>query len=154
MFYPIVAFSLSQSLDHILALPPEPMDRKYGEAEDYDAFVYVPNTINELAWGGMEGLVPYPGSEPLNFVGFLERFPNQTDFLRTNRMEPIISKRMLYVLRSVRDFPHKAISTRIYDFGFQNQGREMFLDAGPSLAGEFNEDYVGLQLLEHIDGVD
>jgi hypothetical protein len=154
MSYPIVAYQVFQSLDHISALPPDPMDRQYGEAEDYDAFIYVPNLLNDLDWAGMEGIIPYPGSEPIDFVGFLDRLPNQTDFLRTNRMEPIISKRMLYVLRSLQEFPHKAIATRIYDFGFQNQGSDMFCEKAPSLAGNFSESYVGLQLLERIDGID
>jgi hypothetical protein len=66
---------------------------------------------------------------------------------------------MLYVLRSVGDFPHKAISTRIYDYSFQDQGRDSYGRhdyEGPAIApgGEFNEDYVGLQLLEHLDGID
>jgi hypothetical protein len=154
MPYPIVAYSLSPSLDHILALPPDPMDRQYGEAEDRDAFIYVPNQLSGLEWGGMSETIPYPGPEPIDFVGFPNRFSHQTDFLSTYDMEPIISKRMLYVLRSVREFPHKTIATRIYDFAFQNQGRDMFLDKAPTLTGDFNEDYVCLQLLEYIDGID
>jgi hypothetical protein len=94
-------------------------------------------------------------------VGFLDRLPHQTDFLSTDDsgLKPIISKRMLYVLRSVDEFPHKAISTRIYDYGFQDQGEGSYgrYDyEGPAIApgGEFNEDYVSLQLLEHVDGID
>jgi hypothetical protein len=66
---------------------------------------------------------------------------------------------MLYVLRSVGEFPHKAISTRIYDYRFQDQGRKSYGRhnyEGPAIEprGEFNEDYVSLQLLEHVDGID
>jgi hypothetical protein len=107
----------------------------------------------------MSDTIPYPGPEPIDFVGFLDRLPHQTDFLSTDGFEPIISKRMLYVLRSVGEFPHKAISTRIYDYSFQDQGDDSYGRhdyEGPAIApgGEFNEDYVGLQLLEHVDGID
>jgi hypothetical protein len=162
MSYPIVAYEIFQRLDRIHELPPNPLDRKYGEAENYDAIIYKPTDperLEALSWGGMIGIIPYPGSEPVNFVGFLDRLPHQTDFLSADDFEPIISKRMLYVLRSIGDFPHKAISTRIYDYGFQDQGRGNYGQhdyKGPAIepSGEFNEDYVGLQLLEHIDGID
>jgi hypothetical protein len=159
MSYPIVAYSLRPSLDHLDSLPEDPMDRQYGEAEDYDALTHKPTRPRGLSWGGMTGTIPYPGPEPVNFVGFLDRLPHQTDFLSTDDFKPIISKRMLYVLLSVGEFPHKAISTRIYDYRFQDQGRGSYGRhdyEGPAIApgGEFNEDYVGLQLLEHIDGID
>jgi hypothetical protein len=159
MSYSIVAYSLWQRLDRIHELPPNPLDREYGEAEDYDAITHKPTRPRGLSWGGMTSTIPYPGLEPVNFVGFLDRLPHQTDFLSTDGFEPIISKRMLYVLRSVSEFPHKAISTRIYDYRFQNQGRESYGRhdyEGPAIepGGEFNEDYVALQLLEHVDGID
>jgi hypothetical protein len=40
MSYPIVAYSLWQSLNHINELPADPMDREFGEAEDQDAFIH------------------------------------------------------------------------------------------------------------------
>jgi hypothetical protein len=154
MSYPIVAYSLWQSLDHILELPPDPMDREFGEAEDYDALVYKSTRPRDLHWEGMTETMPYPGPEPINFVGFLNRFSRRADFLRTDDFKPVISKRMLYVLRSISEFPHKTIATRIYDYGFQDQGRENYEENTNPPAGDFNEDYVGLQLLEHVDGID
>jgi hypothetical protein len=157
MSYPIVAYEVFQRLDHIHDLPSDPMDREYGEAEDYDALIYKPTDPEgsvTLSWGGMIGTTPYPGSEPVNFVGFLNRLPHQTDFLRADDFKPIISKRMLYVLCSVGDFSHKAISIRIYDYGFQDQGRNNHEESITPPSGNFNGDYVGLQLLEHIDGID
>ncbi len=159
MSYSIVAYSLWQSLDHLDSLPEDPLDRKYGEAENYDAVTHKPTRPRGLSWGGMTDMIPYPGPEPIDFVGFLDRLPHQTDFLSTDDFEPIISKRMLYVLRSVGEFPHKAISTRIYDYSFQDQGDESYGRhdyKGPAIepGGEFNQDYVGLQLLEHVDGID
>lgn len=159
MSYPIVAYEISHNLERLDSLPEDPMDREYGSAEDYDVITHKPTRPRGLSWSGITGTIPYPGPEPLNFVGFLDRLPHQTDFLSADDLEPIVSKRMLYVLRSVGEFPHKAISTRIYDYSFQDQGRDSFGRhdyQGPAIepGGEFNEDYVGLQLLEHVDGID
>jgi hypothetical protein len=161
MSYTIVAYSLWQSLDHLDSLPEDPLNRKYGEAEDYDAITHKPTKPRDLPWSGITGTIPYSGPEPLNFVGFLNRLPHQTDFLRDDGSPGwcLISKRMLYVLRSIGDFPHKVISTRIYDYSFQDQGNDSYGIhdyEGPAIepGGEFNEDYVSLQLLEHTDGID
>jgi hypothetical protein len=154
--YPIVAYKITPSLDFLDLLAEDPLDRKYGEAEIYNALIYVPTEPKGIPWSGTSGTTPYPGPEPIDFVGFLDERLHQADYLYTDDpdLKPIISKRMLYVLRSVGDFPHKTISTRIYDFGFQNQGRDRFLDHHVPPDGEFTEDYVGLQLLEHVDGID
>jgi hypothetical protein len=159
MSYPIVAYSLRPSLEHLDSLPEDPMDRKYGEAEDYDAIIYKPTRQRDLPWSGVTGTISYPGIEPVNFVGVLDRLPHKTDFLRDDDSWCLMSKRMLYVLRSVGKFPHKAISTRIYDYSFQDQGNDSYGRhdyEGPATepGGEFNEDYVCLQLLEHVDGID
>jgi hypothetical protein len=154
--YPIVAYKISPSLDFLSLLAEDPMDRKYGEAEKYNAWVYRPTRPRGLSWGGTSGTIPYPGPEPIDFVGFLDERLHLTDFLYTDDsgLQPIISKRMLYVLRSVGEFPHKTISTRIYDYGFQNQGENDYEGCTIPPAGEFNEDYVALQLLDHVDGID
>jgi hypothetical protein len=161
MSYPIVAYKIMPSLDHLDSLPEDPLDRKYGEAEDYDAITHKPTKPRDLPWSGITGTIPYSEPEPLNFVGFLNRLPHQTDFLRDDGSPGwcLISKRMLYVLRSIGDFPHKVISTRIYDYSFQDQGNDSYGRhdyEGPAIepGGEFNEDYVSLQLLEHADGID
>jgi hypothetical protein len=153
MSYPVVAYKVSPSPEHLWLLPEDPEDREYGEAENDDALIYKPTRPKGLPWGGIDGLIPYPGLEPIDWVGFLSRF-YQTDYLHNDLRWPLISKRMLYVLRSVGEFPFKAVSTRIYDYGFQDQGRNNDEGCTTPLAGEFNEDYVVLQLLEHIDGVD
>jgi hypothetical protein len=156
MPYPIVACRLWPSLDFLGSLAEDPMDRKYGEAEKYNGWVYVPTEPKRIPWGGTRDTIPYPGPEPIDFAGFLDERLHQTDYLYTDDsdLDPIISKRMLYVLRSVGEFPHKAISTRIYEYGFQDQGRNNFEGCTTPPAGEFNEDYVSLQLLEHVDGID
>jgi hypothetical protein len=156
MSYPIIAYEMTPSLDFLDLLAEDPMDREYGEAEIYNAWVYMPTRPRGLPWSGTSGTIPYPGPEPIDFVGFLDERLRQTDYLYTDDsgLKPIISKRMLYVLRSVGEFPHKVISTRIYDYGFLDQGRNNYEGRTTPPAGEFNEDYVSLQLLEHIDGID
>jgi hypothetical protein len=156
MSYPIIAYEMTPSLDFLDLLAEDPMDREYGEAEIYNAWVYMPTRPRGLPWSGTSGTIPYPGPEPIDFVGFLDERLRQTDYLYTDDsgLKPIISKRMLYVLRSVGEFPHKVISTRIYDYGFLDQGRNNYEGRTTPPAGEFNEDYVGLQLLEHVDGID
>jgi hypothetical protein len=42
MSYPVIAYKLSLSLDFLSSLAEDPMDRKYGEAEIYNAWVYKP----------------------------------------------------------------------------------------------------------------
>jgi hypothetical protein len=69
--YPIVAYEVFQRLDRIHELPPDPLDREYGEAEDYDAITHKPTRPRGLSWGGMTGTIPYPGPEPIIFVGLL-----------------------------------------------------------------------------------
>jgi hypothetical protein len=153
MSYPIVAYKITHNLERLWSLPEDPMDREYGQAEDDDALIYKPTQAEEVGSGLIENAEPYEVPEPVNWVGFLDRL-HQTDYLCNDLNWPLISKRMLYVLRSVGEFPHKVISTRIYDYGFQNQGRNEILGRMVPPAGEFNEDYVGLQLLEHTDGID
>ena len=156
MSYPIVAYEMTPSLDFLDLLAEDPIDREYGEAEKYNAWVYISTEPKEIPWSGTSGTIPYFGPEPIDFVGFLDERLHQTDYLYTDDsdLKPIISKRMLYVLRSVGEFPHKVISTRIYDYGFQGQGENNYEGNITPLAGEFNEDYVSLQLLEHVDGID
>jgi hypothetical protein len=149
----VIAYELSPSLSRLDSLPEDPMDRKYGEAEDHDALIYKSTQAEEVGSGLIENAEPYEVPEPVDWMGFLDRL-HQTDYLYNDLRWPLISKRMLYVLRSVGEFPHKVISTRIYDYGFQNQGRNEVLGRTTPPAGEFTEDYVGLQLLEHIDAID
>jgi hypothetical protein len=128
MSYPVIAYELSPSLDFVDLLAEDPMDRKYGEAEKYNAWIYVPTEPKGIPWGGTRDTIPYSGPEPIDFVGFLDERLHQTDYLYTDDsdLKPIISKRMLYILRSVGEFPHKVIYTRIYDYGFQGQGENNY----------------------------
>jgi hypothetical protein len=152
--YPIVAYKISHDFERLDSLPEDIMDREYGEAEDYDALIYKPTQAEEVGSGLIENAEPYEVPEPVDWVGFLDERIHHTDYLYNDLGWPLISKRMLYILRSVGEFPHKVISTRIYDYGFQDQGRNNYEGRTTPPAGEFNEDYVGLQTLEHVDGID
>jgi hypothetical protein len=140
MSYPVIAYELSPSLDYLDSLPEDPMDRAYGEAEKYNALIYKPTQAEEVGSGLIELAEPYEVPEPVDWVGFLDERLHQTDYLYNDLRWPLISKRMLYVLRSVGEFPHKVISTRIYDYGFQDQGRNNFEGCSTPPAGDFNED--------------
>jgi hypothetical protein len=153
MSYPVIAYKLSLSLDFLSSLAEDPMDRKYGEAEIYNAWVYKPTQAEEVGSGLIELAEPYEVPEPVDWVGFLDDRLHYTDYLYNDLSWPLISKRMLYILRSVGEFSHRVISTRIYDYGFQDQGENNYENLATLPAGEFNEDYVGLQLLEHVDGI-
>jgi hypothetical protein len=154
MSHPVIAYELSPNLDFLDSLVEDPLDRAYGEAEKYNALIYKPTQAEEIGTGLIENAEPYEVPEPVDWVGFLDERLQQTDYLYNDLRWPLISKRMLYILRSVGEFPHKVISTRIYDYGFQDQGRNNYEGNTTPPAGEFNEDYVGLQLLEHVDGID
>jgi hypothetical protein len=154
MSYPIIAYKLRPSLDFLDLLAEDPLDRKYGEAEKYNAWIYKPTQAEEVGSGLIENAEPYEVPEPVDWVGFLDERLHQTDYLYNDLGWPLISKRMLYILRSVGEFSHKVISTRIYDYGFQDQGENNYASHTTPPSGEFNEDYVGLQTLERLDGID
>jgi hypothetical protein len=149
--YKTVAYLLEVSLEHLESLP-EPEDREYGEAEDFDALIYKPTKPDNADDASLRRLIPYQVSEPINWLGFLDRLP-QVDFLRGNLLWPLMSKRMLYILRSVGDFPHKTIPMRIFDYSLEDQVGD-YLNQEELPPEVCNQDYVVLQLLETTDAID
>jgi hypothetical protein len=92
---------------------------------------------------------------PVEFYGLLSRL-NQTDIPVNNHAWPLMSRRMLDVLKSVGSFSHYAIPTRIIEGSI---GRRLDddprYDADGNLKPEFyNDEFVLLQLTEHIDALD
>jgi hypothetical protein len=86
--------------------------------------------------------------EKIRFQGD-ENLLKYTDFLYTKPDWPILSKRMLNVLISVKDFQYQAIPIVIED----NLVTEV-LGNDPKnwiISGRKNNDYVIVQLLEHMD---
>jgi hypothetical protein len=72
----------------------------------------------------------------------------ETDYLSTSPSWPIMSKRMLEVLLSVRDFQHQVIPIEIEDSTLRSS------ETGWVKTGIVNHNYVIVQLLEHLDVLD
>jgi hypothetical protein len=149
--YDIVAYQLELSLEHLESLP-EPEEREYGEVEDFDALIYKPTQPEGADSTLLDREIPYQGPEPINWLGFLDRF-HQLDFLHSDPSWPIMSKRMLYILCSVGDFPHKVIPIRIFDYSLKDKV-DNYLKKEYYPPEVCNQDYVVVQLLEPTDAVD
>jgi hypothetical protein len=149
--YKTVAYRLRLSLPHLKSLP-DPTEREYGEVEDYDVLIYEPNKPEEVDDSFLERIIPYNGPEYLDWLGFLDRLL-QVDFLRGDLLWPLMSKRMLYILCSVGNFPHKAIPLRIFDYDLRNEVNQYLNQE--NLSSEIcNKNFIALQLLEDTDAID
>jgi hypothetical protein len=150
--YEVIAYELRKSLEHLNSLS-EYSERQYGEIEDLDALIYEPTQTDSIHSDALIDTIPYKGSEPVNFLGFLERLPQKTDFLNNDLLWPIMSRRMLYVLESVGNFPRKIVPIRIFDYSLKAQLDEC-LENSEIPTHLCNEDYVAVQLLEHLNVID
>jgi hypothetical protein len=155
-------YQLKHSLDRF---QPENFDgpKKYA----YDGFLHKFQGHEELATGfyepvsimlnGTEGIVTRKQDangklqvteirmpEQIRFGGDKD-FLQETDFLYTMPRWPIMSKRMLEVLLSVRDFQHQVIPIEIEDSTLSPS------ETGWAKTGIVNHNYVILQLLNHLD---
>jgi len=90
---------------------------------------------------------PFPVPEPVEFTGF---FPTvlETDMPISERGFPLVSRAFLAALLEVRDFPHRVITTRITD-DVEASGSDPDYPVGGT-----TDDYVLLQVLEHLDILD
>jgi hypothetical protein len=149
--YEIVAYELRLSLEHLDSLP-EPEEREYGEVESFDALIYEPTKPEDADSSSLRRRIPYEVPEPMNWLGFLDRL-HQVDFLRSDLSWTIMSKRMLYILRSLGNFPHKAIPMRIFDYSLEDKV-DNYLKKEYYPPEACNQDYVVLQLLEATDAID
>ena len=138
---PIVqqAYKLKQNLDRMEDYAPEWID-EWGivDAKVIDEFTnahklrrafYKPKPIDSVNEIQMEGLMS-------DFEGI--------DYLYTEPDLPLMSKRMLSVLRSVRDFPHQAIPVSIRD-------TEAAKGDWLRRSGKVSTNYVAVQLLKQLD---
>jgi hypothetical protein len=122
---------------------------KEGERDQWDAY-----------------LIKFPGSDkvrfwnpqPLNLPEPVE-FDAQTDvlgsidYLDDALSWPIMSRRMLNVLLSVKAFPHQVIPLVMHETPVLSE--EVGREGGPYIrTGKVNHDYVAVQLLEHLDVFD
>jgi hypothetical protein len=76
----------------------------------------------------------------------------QKDYILNDMLWPILSKKMLNVLISVGDFPHRAVPIIMLDDSVDSKNR--FDEKGNPKPGVANEDYEALQLLTHLDVFD
>lgn len=148
----VVAYQLNETFEHLQELP-ELVEREYGEIEDFDVVIYEPAKPHSADSSFLERFMPYEGPEPIIFLGFLDRLPHQTDFLNNELLWTIISKRTLYILRSISEFSHKAIPIKIFDYRLQNEISN-YLESEKLTPEICNEDYVILQLMEDINAID
>ncbi len=111
-------------------------------------------------------LIEFPGSEEVTFCNAQPlslpesvEFDAQTDvlgsidYLYPNVAWPVMSKRMLDVLLSVREFPYQVIPLVLHEIPVL--GEEVEMEGGPFIrTGRVNHDYVAVQLLELLDVFD
>jgi hypothetical protein len=99
-------------------------------------------------------VVEFP--DPLEFQGLLSTV-KQTDFPVIQEDWPVMSKRMVEVLESVGSFPHRVLPTRIFDGDIGRnlaEGDRRFDEQGNFKPEFYTDDYVLLQLTEHLDAMD
>jgi hypothetical protein len=93
---------------------------------------------------------------PVEFQGLLSTM-RQTDFPDIKEHWPVMSKRMVEVLESVGSFPHRVLPTRILDGDIGRslaEGSRRFDEQGNFKPEFYTDDYVLLQLTEHLDAMD
>ena len=133
------AYELGKNLDRVEDYAPEWIE-EWGTADakvvdelsnqdSFDIVFYEPEVITSFDEIKMEGVLS-------DFEGI--------DYLHTEPRLPIMSKRMLSVLMSVRDFPHQTIPVVIEDI--EAAKGDWF-----QRSGKVNTDYVAVQLLEQLD---
>jgi hypothetical protein len=105
--------------------------------------------VPELEWtGGLFKTTPYNLPDPVVFYVDPE-FLLYTDYPTNNKSWPIMSRRMLYTLLTVGDFPHRVIPIALMDgtqFIFEPERR--FIDGQPNPEITNFNDYIAIQLLE------
>jgi hypothetical protein len=93
---------------------------------------------------------------PVEFQGLLSTV-KQTDFPVIQEGWPVMSKRMVEVLESVGSFPHRILPARILDGRIGRslaEGDRRFDEQGNFKPEFYTDDYVLLQLTEHLDAMD
>jgi hypothetical protein len=89
--YPVIAYEISPSPEHLWLLPEDPADREYGEAENDDALIWKSESQSGLSSDELIHIKPYDGTEPLIWLGFLSRL-HQINYLHNDLRWPLISK--------------------------------------------------------------
>jgi hypothetical protein len=131
-----------------------------------------PETMNSDL-GSHAQVVPFEGYEQIS-ISMCEpsetvEFPNpvqlhgllptvrQTDFPVVEEGWPLMSRRMVEVLESVGAFPHRVLPTRILEGSVGRslaEGDRRFDEQGNFKPEFYTDDYVLLQITEHLDAMD
>jgi hypothetical protein len=93
---------------------------------------------------------------PVEFQGLLSTV-RQTDFPVIQERWPVMSKRMVEVLESVGSFPHRIRPARILDGRIGRslaEGDRRFDEQGNFKPEFYTDDYILLQITEHLDAID
>jgi hypothetical protein len=124
-------------------------DSSHLEGADDDA-ILVPfdGDVQVCGWLGTERLqVPHPVVFEASF-----EVTRQSDYPCNDVNWPLMSSRMIEVLRSVGDFPHRRIPVRLLDRGAS--GARRHLPDGSLRPDVIDDRFAAVQLTEHIDVVD
>lgn len=124
-------------------------DTKHLGKTDEDAML-VPFKGDEYVcgWVGTEPLqVPDPVLFEANF-----KVTRQSDYPCNDVNWPLMSPRMIEVLRSVGDFPHRLVSVRLVDHKVRRAAR--YAPDGSLRPEAMDDRFAAVQLTEHIDVVD
>ncbi len=122
---------------------------KEGERGLYDAYlIEFPDSDQVRFWNAQPLNLP----EPIEFDAQTDVL-GSIDYFTTVPTWPVISRRMLDVLLSVREFPHQVIPLVMHEIPVLSEEVEMA--GGPFIrTGKVNHNYVAVQLLEHLDVFD
>jgi hypothetical protein len=137
---------------HCLMRDPETMNSDLGyhaQVVPFEGYQQV-----SIAMSDPSETVEFPN--PVEFQGLLSTV-RQTDFPVIQERWPVISRRMLKVLESVGFFPHHTLPVRILDGDVGRslvEGNRRFDEQGNFKAEFYTDDYVLLQLTEHLNTMD
>jgi hypothetical protein len=122
---------------------------KEGERGQWDAYlVKFPGSSNVDFWEPVILTLP----EPVEFDAQKDVL-GSIDYFTTVPTWPVMSRRMLDVLLSVRTFPHQVVPLIMHETPVLSDDVET--QGGPYIrTGRVNHDYVAVQLLEHLDVFD
>jgi hypothetical protein len=93
---------------------------------------------------------------PVEFHGLLSTV-RKTDYPVIEEGWPVMSKRMVEVLESVGSFPHRVLPTRIFEGDIGRslaEGDRRFDEQGNFKPEFYTDDYVLLQITEHLNTMD
>lgn len=118
------------------------------DADDDAILVPFDGQDQVCGWVGTRAcVVPKPVLFEANF-----QVTQQSDFPCNDVDWPIMSSRMIEILRTVGDFPHRLVPVRLIDRSVQGPAR--YLSDGRLRLEAVDDRFAAVQLIEHLDVVD